>query len=93
MTDREAFYKKLKVQLEDTSSFPSKYLYKFIVPSDGNQVKEVEALFDTGGPVISTKKSRTGKYSSVSVELTVSSADEVISYYKKAESIKGIISL
>lgn len=93
MTDREAFYSKLKSQLEDTTSFPTKYLYKFIVPADGNQAQEVQDLFDKGGAVIDTKKSRTGKYVSLSIYLTVESSDEVIDYYKKAEAIKGIISL
>ena len=93
MSDREAFYIKLKRQLEDTTKFPAKYLYKFIVPTDANQVEEVKELFNNGGAVIDTKKSRTGKYSSVSIHLTVKSADEVIAYYKKAEAIKGIISL
>ncbi|WGH76634.1 DUF493 family protein [Tenacibaculum tangerinum] len=93
MQDREAFYSKLKSQLEDTTTFPAKYLYKFIVPTDGNQVQEVQDLFNNGGAVINTKKSKTGKYVSVSIHLTVKSSDEVISYYKKAESIKGIISL
>lgn len=93
MQDREAFYAKLKSQLEDTTTFPAKYLYKFIVPTDGNQVQEVQDLFNNGGAVINTKKSKTGKYVSVSVHLTVKSSDEVISYYKKAEAIKGIISL
>lgn len=93
MTDREAFYVKLKSQLEDTTTFPAKYLYKFIVPTDGNQVQEVQDLFDKGGAVIDTKKSKTGKYVSVSIRLTVKSSDEVIEYYQRAESIKGIISL
>ncbi|CAL2079815.1 DUF493 family protein [Tenacibaculum sp. 190524A02b] len=93
MSDREAFYKKLKSQLEETSSFPTKYLYKFIVPTDGNQVEEVKSLFDKGGAVIDTKKSRTGKYISISIHIKVNSSDEVITYYKQAESIKGIISL
>ena len=93
MSDREAFYIKLKGQLEDTTKFPAKYLYKFIVPTDANQVEEVKELFNNGGAVIDTKKSRTGKYNSVSIHLTVKSADEVIAYYKKADVIKGIISL
>lgn len=92
-TDREAFYIKLKGQLEDTTTFPAKYLYKFIVPTDGNQVEEVKDLFNKGGAVIETKKSRTGKYNSLSIHLTLKNADEVITYYKKAEAIKGIISL
>ncbi|CAM1373679.1 DUF493 family protein [Tenacibaculum xiamenense] len=93
MADREEFYNKLKVQLEDTTTFPSKYLYKFIVPTTGNQVQEVQDLFNNGGAVINTKKSRTGKYISVSVQITVKSSDEVIQYYRKAEVIEGIISL
>ncbi len=93
MADREEFYNKLKTQLEDTTTFPSKYLYKFIVPTTGNQVQEVQDLFNNGGAVINTKKSRTGKYISVSVQITVKSSDEVIAYYRKAEVIEGIISL
>jgi len=90
--DREAFYIKLKGQLEETTSFPSNYLYKFIVPSNGNQSEEVKNIFNKGA-VITTKKSRTGKYISVSINLKVTSADEVIAYYKKADTIPGIISL
>ncbi|SEC94391.1 hypothetical protein SAMN04489761_4042 [Tenacibaculum sp. MAR_2009_124] len=93
MADKEEFYNKLKIQLEDTTTFPSKYLYKFIVPTTGNQVQEVQDLFNNGGAVINTKKSRTGKYISVSVQITVKSADDVIKYYRKAEVIEGIISL
>lgn len=93
MQDREEFYKKLKAQLNDTSKFPADYLYKFIVPTTENQEKEVKDLFNNGGAVINTKKSKTGKYVSVSIRLRVTSADEVIQYYKNAEKIKGIISL
>ena len=39
------------------------------------------------------KKSKTGKYISVSIVLSVENSDLVISFYKKAEKIKGIISL
>lgn len=93
MSDKTAFYTKLKAQLDDTTTFPADYLYKFIVPSDANQVEEVEALFNDSGAVINKKKSKTGKYVSVSIVLKIESSDKVISYYKKAEKIKGIISL
>lgn len=92
-TNKEEFYKKLKGQLDDTTHFPADYLYKFIVPTDGNQEKEVEDLFDNSGAVITTKKSKTGKYISVSIVIKLDSADEVIAYYRRAEKIKGIISL
>lgn len=93
MSDKKAFYIKLKGQLEDTTEFPSDYMYKFIVPADGNQQKEVQEVFDNKGAVIKTKKSKTGKYISISIVLKLSSADEVISYYKKLEEVEGIISL
>ncbi|WP_166382934.1 MULTISPECIES: DUF493 family protein [unclassified Polaribacter] len=93
MSDKKEFYAKLKDQLDDTTSFPADYMYKFIVPTDGNQVQEVEDLFNDSGAVINTKKSKTGKYVSVSIVLKIESSDKVISYYLKAEKIKGIISL
>lgn len=93
MSDKNAFYTKLKDQLEDTTKFPADYMYKFIVPSDGKQVEEVEELFNNTGAVIKTKKSKTGKYISISIVLKIESANKVIDYYKKAEKIKGIISL
>ncbi len=93
MTDRESFYKKLKTQLDETTKFPSDYLYKFIVSADGNKVDEVQAIFDNTGAVITTKKSKTGKYISISIVMKLASSDEVISYYQKAEKVEGIISL
>ena len=93
MSDKKEFYKKLKVQLEDTTQFPADYMYKFIVPSEGNQVEEVHEVFNNTGAVIQTKKSKTGKYISLSIVINIKSANSVISYYKKVEHIKGIISL
>ncbi|QMU65312.1 MAG: DUF493 family protein [Flavobacteriaceae bacterium] len=89
----EVFYKKLKTQLKETTTFPTDYMYKFIVPADRNQVQEVQQIFDKGGVVVNTKKSKTGKYVSVSIIISVLTADEVIKYYRKAEKIEGIISL
>ncbi len=93
MIDKNAFYEKLEAQLNDTTSFPADYMYKFIVPTINNQVEDVQNIFNKGGAIIKTKKSKTGKYSSVSIVINLSSAKEVISYYKQAETIKGIISL
>ena len=93
MGNKDEFYSKLKVQLDDTTNFPADYLYKFIVPTLENQVAEVKNIFDNTGAVIKTKKSKTGKYVSVSIILKLKTSEEVIVYYKKAAKIKGIISL
>jgi len=93
MSDKDEFYSKLKIQLDDTTDFPADYLYKFIVPASDNQVAEVECIFNNTGAVINTKNSKTGKYVSVSIILKLNSSDEIITYYRKVEKIKGIISL
>ncbi|MFQ3181489.1 MAG: putative lipoic acid-binding regulatory protein [Polaribacter sp.] len=93
MDNTDEFYSKLKVQLDDTTTFPADYLYKFIVPTLENQVAEVKKIFDNTGAVIKTKKSKTGKYVSVSITIKLKTSDEVIVNYKKAAKIKGIISL
>ena len=93
MNEKEAFYVKLNERLSLTTEFPTEYLYKFIVPSGGNQVKEIENLFNKKTIKLNTNTSKTGKYISLSIRVNLSSPDEVISYYKKAESIEGIISL
>lgn len=93
MKDRESFYRKLKTQLDETTQFPTDYLYKFIVSAEGNKVEEVQAIFDNTGAVINTKKSKTGKYISISIVIQLASSADVIKYYQQAEKVEGIISL
>lgn len=88
-----AFYKKLKEQLSDTSLWPGPYLYKFIVPSDFAKIKQIEDIFDHTGAVINRKESRTGKYTSVSVNVHMKNPDAVIAKYIEVGNIEGVISL
>jgi putative lipoic acid-binding regulatory protein len=69
------------------------YLYKFIVPSVNNNVLRVEEAFDCMGAVIKTTKSRTGKFTSISVDVTMKDAQEIIDKYIEVSIIEGIISL
>jgi len=91
--DPEAFYAKLKIQLEDTTEFPALYMYKFIVPSDKEKIQEVHEIFNNLGAVINTKKSSKGTYTSVTIRANMKSADAVIAKYKQASKVEGIISL
>ena len=93
MRDKEEFYIKLKNSLKATTKFPSEYLYKFIVKTNEDKVIEIEELFKDKLVKISSNKSKTGKYISVSIKVKLQSPEEVISYYRKAEKIEGIISL
>ena len=90
----EAFYEKLKAQLYDTGTWPSEYLYKFIVVSEAQKIAEVEAIFNDMGAVLTTNESKTGKYTSVSVSVRLENPEAVIEKYKEvAEKVEGVISL
>lgn len=90
----EEFYRKLKAQLQDTSLWPSEYLYKFIVPSKKEKIEEIENIFNNMGAVITTKKSKKGNYTSVSINVRMKNPDSVIAKYKEVGSkVDGVISL
>jgi len=93
MDKRAQFYKKLKKKLKKDTTFPSKYLFKFIVPTDEVKIKQIEDLFDFSGAVITKTSSKTGKYTSVSILVIMKKADDIITKYMEAEKIEGIISL
>lgn len=89
----EEFYKKLKTQLTETSVWPSDYLYKFIVLSDSDNIGIIHKIFDNTGAVIESKKSKKGKYTSVSVTVNLPNPDEVIRKYQEVGALEGVISL
>lgn len=90
----EEFYTKLKAQLQDTSLWPTTYLYKFIVTSDNSKIEGLKSLFNHMGAVINTTLSKNGKYTSVSINVKMKNPDAVIDKYKEvASKIDGVISL
>jgi len=89
----EEFYVRLKAELEATATWPSEYLYKFIVPSIQDNIDRIEHAFDCMGAVIKTTKSRTGKFTSISVDVEMKSPQQVIDKYLEVSTIEGIISL
>lgn len=89
----EEFYARLKEELAGSADWPAIYLFKFIVPSDKNKILEVENAFDNMGAVIETTLSKTGKYTSVSINVTMQGPDAIIEKYQHLSTIEGIISL
>ncbi len=89
----DEFYRKLKTQLEETSSWPTNYLYKFIVPTDGERIVQIHNIFDNTGAVIESKQSKKGKYTSLSITVHLKNPDAVIEKYKEVGKVKGVISL
>lgn len=93
-TNPEEFYKKLRSQLYETTTWPSEYLYKFIVKSEKSKVDKVISLFDNLGAVINKNESKNGKYTSVSINVRMKDPEAVIEKYKEVgDKVEDVISL
>ena len=88
----EEFYVRLRESLTTTSSWPSEYLYKFIVPTEVEKINFVENTFNNMGAVIVTKQSKTAKFTSVSINVMMENPDKVVEKYLEVASVEGIIS-
>ena len=96
MTEEEKtkdFYDRLREQLENDTTWPSDYLFKFIVPARLEKIAEIEAVFDRMGAEIQTRDSSKGTYTSISVKVNLKSPDEVIEKYLQVSKVEGVISL
>ncbi|RFN58433.1 DUF493 family protein [Marixanthomonas ophiurae] len=89
----EDFYNRLREQLEADTTWPAAYLYKFIVPSNLEKIAEIEAIFNETGAKINTRDSSKGKYTSISIKVTMDSPDAVIEKYLQVSEVEGVISL
>jgi len=78
-----------KEKLEKTHQWPSLYMFKFIVPN--GKEREVKVLFPKN--ILKEKSSRTGKYVSITAQVMMASADQVIDIYERANKIEGLIAL
>lgn len=89
----EEFYVRLKTKLEETTTWPAEYLFKFIIPTDEDKKQQLSAIFDGLGAVINTKLSAKGNYFSFSINLMMDSPQAVIDKYLEVSTIEGVISL
>ena len=87
------FFERLKGELATSTTWPSEYLFKFIMPTTDESVKSIQNMFNDAGAVIATTKSKNEKYTSVSINVVMESPEAVIEKYNEAATIEGIISL
>jgi len=83
----------LKEKLNNHYSWPSVYLFKFIIPNDESKTTTLISFFQDETDKINLNSSSTGKYTSVSVHKKMNSAEEIIEIYEKATKIEGLIAL
>ena len=82
----------LRKKLEETLTYPSVYMFKFILPADNRKIALVENMFGEDAEIY-TKESDKGKYISITVKSVVVSVDDIISIYEKAAGIEGVMLL
>ena len=82
----------LKEKLEQMT-FPSLYLFKFIVKSDLKKIAQIESLFHSERAEIRLQESSKGAFVSISVKEVMLSAEEIIDIYVKSSKIEGVIAL
>ena len=88
------FYQNLKKLLDETSSWPSEYVYKLIYRSNPKNIEILKDIFRDSNADFKIKKSKNQKYTSVSVSLIAESPDLIIDNYKKvAQKIENVILL
>jgi len=85
-------FDEFKEKLEKQLDFPCVYMFKFIIESSNKKLALVEALFKEESEV-STRTSSNGKFISVTSKQLVLNAEEIISIYKNANNIEGIMAM
>ena len=91
--NKEDFYVKFKERLDDVTSFPSDYTYKFIYPSGEEIMNAIKEVFKSANPSFEYKTSKNRKYTSISVKIYAIDSDQVISFYQEVAKIEGVMML
>ena len=86
MTDKQEQFKQV---LDECHQWPCPYIYKFILPTEN--LSQLIALFPE--ETIETRESKTGKYTSVTMESHMCSSKDVMDVYTKAAEVPGLMSL
>tara|TARA_A100001035_G_scaffold224360_1_gene185009 strand:- start:458 stop:739 length:282 start_codon:yes stop_codon:yes gene_type:complete len=89
---KEFFYKNLKVKLDESHIWPSKYVFKFIIKNNIESINQLISYFNESKN-ISKNFSSNKKYVSFTIVCEMYSSEEVIKRYKDVSEIEGIISL
>ena len=93
MSKESEFYDKLKLSLEETTTFPTNYMFKFIIPTDKSKFEQIDNMFNKLGAVIRSKTSKNEKFTSLTILVDMNSPGEIIKKYKEVGAVEGVISL
>ncbi|MBS1651313.1 MAG: DUF493 family protein [Bacteroidetes bacterium] len=89
---KEEDFQNLRQKIIESTSFPTVYMFKFIVESNNRKIALISSLFDEGAD-LHTKESSNGRYTSITAKQVLMTVDEIIAVYKKASEVDGVIFL
>jgi hypothetical protein len=90
MDDKQ--FETLREQLNLQYSWPTIYMFKFIVPADNRKMALIESKFSDEA-VITQNQSSNGKYISITVKEVMLNAESIIEKYKEMKGIEGLMAL
>ena len=82
----------LRARLNEIHEWPSVYMFKFVIPTKGNGLTELKAIFGESAEY-ALRESKNGNYVSVTIKQMMLDADAIFERYTRASTIPGIISL
>jgi hypothetical protein len=85
-------YAKLMELLVEDFTWPTDYMFKFIVPFEADNLNRLKSFFSEDAK-IKHKESKNGKYISFSAVQRFEDPMDIIEIYKKAEKIDKIVAL
>ncbi len=83
---------RLRDRLNEIHTWPSIFMFKFILPSDTEHIAKLKLIFGESAE-IKERLSSNGKYTSLTIREMMMDADSIFVRYMLASEIEGIISL
>ena len=92
-TNYDEFYSKFHIQLLESQAWPGIYMFKFVVKSEALHLETLKSYFNGKQAEFFEKLSSKNTFTSLTIKVKMKNADAVISIYKKASLLEGIMAL
>lgn len=85
-------YDNLRRQLLENTTWPLKYMFKFIVPNQDQKIETIKALLPTPSK-ISYKHTKNLRFVSITCVANMASANDIIDVMRNVSQVEGVIAL
>ena len=82
----------MREKLEEHHDWPSVYMFKFVIPTDQEKLKQIHNIFGESAEY-RERLSKNGNYTSVTIREMMLGVDSIFDRYREVSKIEGVISL